>query len=80
MRSLWRKLALRWLGGRGSEALTGDSALFDMLTRGQHLRTDLAVCIRRETGVFHHAMMPPHDPSWPDRETAGEPSGAGVHE
>jgi hypothetical protein len=31
MHSLWRLMALRWLGGEGSEALTGDSALLDLL-------------------------------------------------
>ena len=27
MRSLWRILALQWLGGEASEALTGDSTI-----------------------------------------------------
>jgi hypothetical protein len=31
MRSLWRYMALQWLGGEGSEALSGDSALIDLL-------------------------------------------------
>jgi hypothetical protein len=35
MRSLWRMIALRWLGGQGSEALTDDSALLDLLTIGE---------------------------------------------
>ena len=30
MRSLWRVLALQWLGGDGSEALTGDSTVLDL--------------------------------------------------
>jgi hypothetical protein len=34
MRSLWRLMALRWLGGEGSEALAGDSALIDFLPSG----------------------------------------------
>jgi hypothetical protein len=31
MRSLWRILALQWLGGDGSEALTEDSAILEGL-------------------------------------------------
>jgi hypothetical protein len=31
MRSLWRILALQWLGGDGSEALTADSAILEGL-------------------------------------------------
>jgi hypothetical protein len=31
MRSLWRFMASQWLGGEGSEALSGDSALIDLL-------------------------------------------------
>jgi hypothetical protein len=31
MRSLWRFMAAQWLGGAGSEVLTGDSALADLL-------------------------------------------------
>ena len=31
MRSLWRILALQWLGGDGSEALTGDSTILEGL-------------------------------------------------
>ena len=34
MRSLWRILALRWLRGDGSEALTGDSAILEGLPYG----------------------------------------------
>ena len=34
MRSLWRILALRWLGGDGSDALTADSAILEGLQYG----------------------------------------------
>jgi hypothetical protein len=34
MRSLWRILALQWLGGDGSEALTEDSAILEGLPCG----------------------------------------------
>jgi len=40
MRSLWRILALRWLGGDGSEALTGDAAILEGLLRGGDERPD----------------------------------------
>ena len=41
MRSLWRILALQWLGGEGSEALTGDSTVLESLMFGEHARMDL---------------------------------------
>jgi hypothetical protein len=34
MRSLWRILAVQWLGGDGSEALTGDSTILEGLPYG----------------------------------------------
>ena len=65
MRSLWRILALQWLGGDGSEALTGESAILEgLLGEGQPLA---AFDIRREPQVSRQAMMvmdpePPLDP------------------
>jgi len=45
MRSLWRMLALQWLGGEGSEALTDDSAVFDILMVGSTKdRPALSMC------------------------------------
>ena len=38
MRSLWRILALQWLRGDGSEALTGDSAILEGLPYGGNVR------------------------------------------
>jgi len=38
MRSLWRILALQWLRGNGSEALTGDSAILEGLPYGGNVR------------------------------------------
>lgn len=38
MRSLWRILALQWLGGEGSEALAGDSATLEGLPHPADLR------------------------------------------
>ena len=59
MRSLWRRLALRWLGGEGSEALTGDTALLDTLFSGTGgPDTEMIYRVTREPGVSHRAMMP----------------------
>ncbi|MGA7866924.1 MAG: hypothetical protein WCA23_23530 [Stellaceae bacterium] len=55
MRSLWRVLALQWLGGEGSEALTGDSAILEGLL--EDARTTDAFDVRREPQVSRHAMM-----------------------
>jgi hypothetical protein len=38
MRSLWRILALQWLRGDGSEALTGDSAILEGLPYSGNVR------------------------------------------
>ncbi len=38
MRSLWRILALQWLRGDGSEALTADSAILEGLPYGGNVR------------------------------------------
>ena len=38
MRSLWRILALQWLGGDGTEALTGDSTILEGLPYGGNVR------------------------------------------
>ena len=38
MRSLWRMLALRWLGGHGSEALAGNSTMLEALMSGEERR------------------------------------------
>jgi len=37
MRSLWRILALQWLGGDGSEALIGDSTILEGLPYGGNI-------------------------------------------
>ena len=55
MRSLWRILALQWLGGDGSEALTGDSAILEGLFGVA--RPMRAFDVRREPQVSCQAMM-----------------------
>lgn len=57
MRSLWRIIASRWLGGHGSEALTADSALLELLMLGERMHTPLAFQVRRQSGVSPQAMM-----------------------
>jgi hypothetical protein len=56
MRSLWRMIALRWLGGQGSEALTDDSALIDLLMIEESAQASLAFEVRRQSGVSHLAI------------------------
>jgi hypothetical protein len=55
MRSLWRMIALRWLGGQGSGALTDDSALLDLLTSGERA-PPVGFEVSRRSGVSHQAM------------------------
>jgi hypothetical protein len=55
MRSLWRILALQWLEGDGSEALTGDSAILEGLL--EDARPMDAFNVRREPQVSRHAMI-----------------------
>lgn len=55
MRSLWRIIALQWLGGDGSEALTGESAILEgLLGDGPAMA---AFDVRREPQVSRQAMM-----------------------
>ncbi len=57
MRSLWRMIASRWLGGQGSEALTGDSALLDLLTLAERPHTPPAFRVSRQSEVSRQAIM-----------------------
>jgi len=57
MRSLWRILALQWLGGDGSEALTGDSAILEGLLDGGYARPMRAFDVRREPQVSRQAIL-----------------------
>jgi hypothetical protein len=61
VRSLWRMIASRWLGGQGSEALTADSALLDLLMLGERAGTRPGFEVRRQSEVSHRAMMSPQD-------------------
>lgn len=59
MRSLWRMIALRWLGGQGSEALTDDSGLLDLLMIGERAPPN-GFAVSRRSGVSHHAINSQH--------------------
>jgi len=56
MRSLWRIMASRWLGGDASAVLTEDAALVDLLTR-DYGEVSPAFLVRRQSQVSHGAMM-----------------------
>jgi hypothetical protein len=67
MRSLWRMMAVRWLGGGASDALTGDVALRDLLMPGDPVAAGFEV--RRTSEVSHRAMML-HQQAEPEPTTA----------
>jgi hypothetical protein len=50
---------LQWLGGDGSEALTGDTPVLDLLMFGEHTRAMQAFDVHRAAGVSHQALMSP---------------------
>jgi hypothetical protein len=68
MRSLWRMIAARWLGGQASDALTGDTALLDLLTP-QDSDAPPAFLVRRQTEVSHRAMMSQQDRAQSEHES-----------
>jgi hypothetical protein len=59
MRSLWRVLALRWLGGVGSQALEGESNVLELLFGEPARGVPRTFDVRREPSVSHRAMMSP---------------------
>lgn len=69
MRSLWRMIAARWLGGQASETLTGDAVLVELLTAADG-NARPAILVSRQDAVSHQAMMSQHDPAEPNLETA----------
>jgi len=72
MRSLWRILALQWLGGGGSEALTGDSTILEMSMFAEHARPVHTFDVQRAPGNSHQAMISPGADRQQDPETASE--------
>ncbi|MGH7031121.1 MAG: hypothetical protein ACREE9_08470 [Stellaceae bacterium] len=81
MRSLWRMIASRWLGGQGSDGLTGDSALLDLLTIAEPGRAAPAFQVRRQSEISHRAMMSgqDHDRASPDPVLEESSRGQGSH-
>ena len=61
MRSLWRRLAVQWLGGEGSEALAGDSAILDLIM-ARDRDASRAFDVQRAPGVSHRALTAPREP------------------
>jgi hypothetical protein len=72
MRSLWRRLALQWLGGKGSGALTEESAVLDMMF-AERARVTHVFDVRRAAGVSHRAVVS-CDGERSETETASEPA------
>ena len=68
MRSLWRRMALRWLCGRASERLTGDS-LIDALMAPVTVAAPTFLVTRR-CEVSPHAIMVQADGDRDGRQTA----------
>jgi len=56
MRSLWRILALQWLSGHASEALTADSAILEGLFRDGDSRPMAGYDVRPEPQVSEQAL------------------------
>ncbi|MGH7048202.1 MAG: hypothetical protein ACREE2_17640 [Stellaceae bacterium] len=68
MRSLWRTIAARWLGGQGSDALTGDSMLLDLIMPSEPRAPEFRV--ERHSAVSHRAMLSQHDQQTTGRDRA----------
>ncbi len=72
MRSLWRFMATQWLGGAGSEVLTDDSALTDLLLPEQ---TTPAFRIARSREACPPAITAPPMPGAVAKEESDYPAG-----
>jgi hypothetical protein len=68
MRSLWRDLALQWLGGEASEGLTATSSFLDRFPIFVEPQAP-AFIVERAAGVSHQAMLRASD----DRADAALP-------
>jgi hypothetical protein len=70
MRSLWRRLALQWLGGDGSGALSQDTTALEMLLSDE--KPPQVFDVRRVPGVSYDAMMSSGIESRADPQIASE--------
>jgi hypothetical protein len=73
MRSLWRRLALQWLGGEGSAALTEESAVLDMIF-AEPARATQVFDVERTAGASHRTVSSPGDVQRPETENGSEPA------
>ena len=73
MRSLWRMIASRWLGGQGSSALTDDSGLIDLLLTGESASARPAFRVSRQSTVSHRVLMGRQEPEPADAELGPAP-------
>jgi hypothetical protein len=72
MRSLWRILALRWLGGEGSDALTADSTLEGILTSGKRAQVADGFDVRRQPAALPQTLVAPSSEDRLKREIVNE--------
>ena len=56
MHSIWRELALQWLGGEASEALVGDTSFLDRFPIAAETAAPV-FRVSRVDGVSHDAML-----------------------
>lgn len=59
MRSFWRMMAARWLGGEPSAALTSDSALLDMVMQPSP-RRPTGFVVSRQSEASANALLARH--------------------
>jgi hypothetical protein len=71
MRSLWRILALQWLGGEASESLTGESEILELLMSDEHAARTQVYDVQPAAGISHQAMSRNAE-HWPDPEIVVE--------
>jgi hypothetical protein len=71
MRDLWRRMAVRWLGGPASHSLTSAPALLDM-PRGRHSPAAPAILTGLQPDAFRRTLVRREQDNT-GRETAVEP-------
>ena len=71
MRALWRKMAVRWLGGRATDALTSDAALSDVAGE-RHNPAAPAFLVRRQPEASDRRVVRQEQDNT-GRDTTAEP-------
>jgi hypothetical protein len=59
MHSLWRILALQWLGGEGSDALAADATLDGILTSGERAQVAGGFDVQRQSAAPRQTSVSP---------------------